>query len=73
MDYSEDTARTDLLTLSRFVLNEQSKYPEARGDLTILLNNIVLGCKYVCSAVNKVMFERSLMMTLILRQIGFSS
>lgn len=53
MDYAEDTARTDLLTLSRFVLNEQSKYPESRGDLTILLNNIVLGCKYVCSAVNK--------------------
>jgi fructose-1,6-bisphosphatase I len=53
MDYSGDTARTDLLTLSRFVLNEQSKYPESRGDLTILLNNIVLGCKFVCSAVNK--------------------
>ncbi|KAL2650235.1 hypothetical protein R1flu_018363 [Riccia fluitans] len=30
-----------------------SKHPEARGDLTILLNHIVLGCKFVCSAVNK--------------------
>ncbi|XP_022568394.1 fructose-1,6-bisphosphatase, cytosolic-like [Brassica napus] len=37
----------------RFVLNEQSKYPESRGDFTILLSNIVLGCKFVCSAVNK--------------------
>ncbi|KAJ4951490.1 hypothetical protein NE237_028322 [Protea cynaroides] len=29
------------------------RYPESRGDLTILLSHIVLGCKFVCSAVNK--------------------
>ena len=54
MDHAADAHRTDLMTITRFVLNEQSKYPESRGDFTILLNHIVLGCKFVCSAVNKV-------------------
>lgn len=54
MDHEADAYRTDLMTITRFVLNEQSKYPESRGDFTILLSNIVLGCKFVCSAVNKV-------------------
>ena len=54
MDHAADAMRTDLMTITRFVLNEQSKFPEARGDLTILLNNIVLGCKFVCSSVSKV-------------------
>lgn len=54
MDHSADAFRTDLMTITRFVLNEQSKYPESRGDFTILLSHIVLGCKFVCSAVNKV-------------------
>ncbi|KAJ1438477.1 Fructose-1,6-bisphosphatase, active site [Sesbania bispinosa] len=53
MDHSADAQRTDLMTITRFVLNEQSKHPESRGDFTILLNHIVLGCKFVCSAVNK--------------------
>lgn len=41
------------MTITRFVLNEQSKHPESRGDFTILLSHIVLGCKFLCSAVNK--------------------
>ncbi|XP_027332617.1 fructose-1,6-bisphosphatase, cytosolic-like [Abrus precatorius] len=53
MDHQAETQRTDLMTITRFVLNEQSKYPESRGDFTILLNHIVLGCKFVCSAVSK--------------------
>ncbi|KAK7343734.1 hypothetical protein VNO77_12726 [Canavalia gladiata] len=53
MDHSADAQRTDLMTITRFVLNQQSKQPESRGDFTILLNHIVLGCKFVCSAVNK--------------------
>ncbi|KAK2366567.1 Fructose-1,6-bisphosphatase, cytosolic [Trifolium repens] len=53
MDHSADAQRTDLMTITRFVLNEQSKHPESRGDFTILLSHIVLGCKFVCSAVNK--------------------
>ncbi|KAI4299041.1 hypothetical protein L6164_032537 [Bauhinia variegata] len=60
MDHVAHTHRTDLMTITRFVLNEQSKYPEARGDLTILLNHIVLGCKFVCSAVNKAGFAKLL-------------
>lgn len=55
MDHSADALRTDLMTITRFVLNEQSKHPESRGDFTILLNHIVLGCKFVCSSVNKVL------------------
>ncbi|KAK7364240.1 hypothetical protein VNO80_12751 [Phaseolus coccineus] len=53
MDHSADAYRTDLMTITRFVLNEQSKHPESRGDFTILLSHIVLGCKFVCTAVNK--------------------
>ncbi|KAJ9146137.1 hypothetical protein P3X46_028441 [Hevea brasiliensis] len=53
MDHAADAHRTDLMTIMRFVLNEQSKHPGSRGDFTILLNHIVLGCKFVCSAVNK--------------------
>ncbi|XP_038683194.1 fructose-1,6-bisphosphatase, cytosolic-like [Tripterygium wilfordii] len=53
MDHESEAHRTDLMTITRFVLNEQSKFPESRGDLTILLNNIVLGCKFVCNAVSK--------------------
>ncbi|RDX82126.1 hypothetical protein CR513_37126 [Mucuna pruriens] len=53
MDHSADAQRTDLMTITRFVLNEQSKRPESRGDFTILLSHIVLGCKFVCSAVSK--------------------
>lgn len=53
MDHASEMRSTDLMTITRFVLNEQSRYPEARGDFTILLSHIVLGCKFVCSAVNK--------------------
>lgn len=53
MDHAAEAHRTDLMTLTRYVLNEQSKYPESKGDFTILLNHIVFGCKFVCSAVNK--------------------
>ncbi|KAK6131498.1 hypothetical protein DH2020_034760 [Rehmannia glutinosa] len=53
MDHAADAHRTDLMTITRYVLNEQSKHPESRGDFTILLSHIVLGCKFVCSAVNK--------------------
>jgi hypothetical protein len=53
MEHSDQLKNTDLMTLTRFILNEQHKYPEATGDLTILLNHIALGCKFVQSAVNK--------------------
>ncbi|CAN1175853.1 Fructose-1,6-bisphosphatase, cytosolic [Linum perenne] len=53
MDHAADAMRTDLMTITRYVLNEQTKHPESRGDFTILLSHIVLGCKFVCSSVNK--------------------
>ncbi|CAK8530253.1 unnamed protein product [Lathyrus sativus] len=53
MDHQAEANRTDLMTITRFVLNEQSKFPESRGDFTILISHIVLGCKFVCSSVNK--------------------
>ncbi|RWW39603.1 hypothetical protein BHE74_00055054 [Ensete ventricosum] len=57
MDHAADAHRTDLMTITRHVLNEQSKHPESKGDFTILLSHIVLGCKFVCSAVNKVLLS----------------
>lgn len=53
MDHAAEAQRTDLMTITRHVLNEQSRHPESRGDFTILLSHIVLGCKFVASAVNK--------------------
>nr|ACU19751.1 unknown [Glycine max] len=53
MDHSADAQRTDLMTITRFVLNQQSNHPESRGDFSILLSHIVLGCEFLCSAVNK--------------------
>lgn len=40
-------------TLSRFILVEQRKHPEATGDLTILLACIELACKVIASAVRR--------------------
>ena len=75
MDHAAEANRTDLMTITRFVLNEQSKYPESRGDFTILLSNIVLGCKFVCTAVNKVSLSfpihLSLFLFLLLNDIFF--
>ncbi|RVW49037.1 Fructose-1,6-bisphosphatase, cytosolic [Vitis vinifera] len=42
MDHEADSHRTDLMTITRYVLNEQSRHPESRGDFTILLSHIVL-------------------------------
>ncbi|KAK3031529.1 hypothetical protein RJ639_036043 [Escallonia herrerae] len=53
MDHTAESQRTDLMTVTCHVLNEQTKHPEARGDFSILLYHIVLGCKFVCAAVNK--------------------
>ncbi|CAL4972963.1 unnamed protein product [Urochloa decumbens] len=53
MDHAVDAQRTDLMTITRYVLNEQNRNPESRGDFTILLSHIVFGCKFVASAVNK--------------------
>ncbi|GAB1609339.1 fructose-1,6-bisphosphatase 1-like, partial [Argonauta hians] len=44
---------SDYMTLTRFVLAEQRKHPEAKGDLTQLLNAILTAVKAVSSAVRK--------------------
>ncbi|XP_014769931.1 fructose-1,6-bisphosphatase 1 isoform X1 [Octopus bimaculoides] len=44
---------TDCMTLTRFVLAEQKKYPDAKGDLTQLLNAILTAVKAVSCAVRK--------------------
>lgn len=40
---SEYGFETDSVTLQRFVLNEQKKFPEATGDLTFLLTSLLTG------------------------------
>jgi len=44
---------TDAITLTRFVLQEQRKHPDATGDLTQLLNAIMTAIKAISSAVRK--------------------
>ncbi|GAV09376.1 hypothetical protein RvY_18926 [Ramazzottius varieornatus] len=44
---------TDCMTLTRFVLDEQRKYPSATGDLTQLLNAIIVAVKTISSSVRK--------------------
>lgn len=44
---------TNCITLTRFVLEEQRKYPQATGDLTQLLNAILTAIKAISSAVRK--------------------
>lgn len=48
-----ETIETNLCTLSRHVLHDQTKHKEAKGDLTLLLISIQLGCKFVSSLVRK--------------------
>ena len=50
---SENNVTTDIITLTRHVLDEQRKHKEASGDLTLLLNAIQLGCKFVETNVRK--------------------
>lgn len=44
---------TDPLTLSAWILTQQHKSVGARGRLTVLLNAIGVGCKFVSSAVRR--------------------
>ena len=49
-----ESVQTDPLTLSAWILTQQHKSVGARGRLTVLLNAIGTGCKYVSSAVRRV-------------------
>ncbi|CAJ0883062.1 1972_t:CDS:2 [Entrophospora sp. SA101] len=44
---------TDIITLTRHVLDEQHKHKDTGGDLTTLLNAIQLGCRFVANKVRK--------------------
>ncbi|EPZ33375.1 Fructose-1,6-bisphosphatase domain-containing protein [Rozella allomycis CSF55] len=48
-----DNIETNLITLSRHVLHDQTRHSNARGDLTLLLTSIQLGCKFVASQVRR--------------------
>ena len=49
----EKKVTTDIITLTRHVLDEQRRHKEASGDLTLLLNAVQLGCKFVATNVRK--------------------
>ncbi|XP_076355538.1 fructose-1,6-bisphosphatase 1-like [Tachypleus tridentatus] len=53
MSSAGSTIDTNAMTLIRFVLAEQKRFPGATGDLTVLLNSILTACKAVSSAVRK--------------------
>ena len=46
--------QTDPLTLSAWVLAQQHDVPRARGRLTMLINSISVGCKFVANSVRRV-------------------
>lgn len=48
-----DTFDTNCMTLTRFLIAEQRKYPSATGELTTLLNALQTAIKSVSSAVRK--------------------
>jgi fructose-1,6-bisphosphatase I len=45
--------QTDPFTLSAWILSQQQRSPQARGHLTMLLNAICVGCKFLSSAVRR--------------------
>lgn len=49
---------TDCLTLTRFLLAEQKKFPEATGDLTQLMTAILTAVKAISSAVRRAGFSQ---------------
>jgi fructose-1,6-bisphosphatase I len=48
-----DTCNTDIITLTRFLLSEQRKIPQATGDLTQLMNAVLTAVKAISSAVRR--------------------
>ena len=49
MDDDEPLSRNPF-TITRWILKEQQKYPNAKGDLTIILNSITLAIKVISAA-----------------------
>ncbi|KAI9611628.1 hypothetical protein H4Q26_008583 [Puccinia striiformis f. sp. tritici PST-130] len=44
---------TEIITLTRHVLNSQARTPQASGDLTILLTAIQTTCKFIATNVRR--------------------
>jgi len=55
MQYTPDIQlnKEDPYTLTRKIVEDQSKYKDAVGDFTILLTSIVTACKFISSRVRK--------------------
>ena len=67
---SSPSVDTDCQTLTRFVLDEQRRYPQATGDLTQLLNSILTAIKAISSAVRKAGIHSLYVTNLIMALIG---
>ncbi|KAA0193839.1 Fructose-1 6-bisphosphatase isozyme [Fasciolopsis buskii] len=52
------TLDTDYMTLTRFIIQEQSKFPHATGELTQLMNGIQTAAKAVSNAVRRAGFTQ---------------
>lgn len=50
---SHDRVEVDPVTLTRFLLSEQSKHAGASGDFTLLMQSVQLACKTIAMAVRK--------------------
>jgi len=46
-----DSAQTNPFTITRYLLQDVKKYPNAKGDLTIILNSVTLAIKIISAAV----------------------
>ena len=57
---------TDCLTLTRFLLAEQKKFPEATGDLTQLMTAILTAVKAISSAVRRAGFAQLYVTSILL-------
>ncbi|XP_071488661.1 fructose-1,6-bisphosphatase 1-like [Diadema antillarum] len=55
---STQGVQTDFVTLTRFVLAEQRRFPQATGELTTLLNSLLTAIKAISSAVRKAGISR---------------
>ncbi|KAJ2770417.1 Fructose-1,6-bisphosphatase [Coemansia linderi] len=48
-----DHHKTNIMTLTRYVLEQQRQHPDATGDLSIAMNAVQVGCKFVEACVRK--------------------
>ncbi|KAJ1949068.1 Fructose-1,6-bisphosphatase [Linderina pennispora] len=48
-----DHKQTNIMTLTRYVLEQQRLHPDATGDLSIAMNAVQVGCKFVEACVRK--------------------